>query len=131
MRVLTELGLNLVELGRYAEAVPHLTRALEIYPTKQSAVSPQRIDAMVALGRAHLGMGNAAKAMPYLEQAVEFWREFNAESRWAGDAGLWFGRCQVALGRSADGRENLRRARAILARSPFPADRKLLVLAQT
>jgi serine/threonine-protein kinase len=131
MRVLTELGLNLVELGRYAEAVPHLTRALEIYPTKQSAVSPQRIDAMVALGRAHLGMGDAAKAMPYLEQAVEFWRKFNAESRWAGDAGLWFGRCQVALGRSVDGRENLRRARAILARSPFPADRRLLVLAQT
>jgi hypothetical protein len=64
-----------------------------------------------------------------LEEADAFWRRFDADNRWAGDAALWLGRCYADLDRHAEARAVLARAARILSRSPIPSDAKLVRLA--
>jgi serine/threonine-protein kinase len=129
-RALTEAGLNHVELGQFGDATQFLEKALARFKEMQPQVTPQRADALVGLGRAAMGQGRPADAYPLLQAADTFWREFDAENRWAGEAALWLGRCHLALGRSADAQAALSRAEKILARSPMPADLKLVKLAR-
>jgi hypothetical protein len=65
----------------------------------------------------------AADGLP--APADRFWRGFNPESRWTGEAALWLGRCYEALGRGGQARPALSRAARLLARSPLPGDRPL------
>ena len=85
--------------------------------------------ALVAIGRAHLDLGQHPAALAPLQRADAFWREFDADNRWAGEAALWLGRCYRALGREAEADESLRRAKTILSHSELPADAGLLRLA--
>ena len=75
--------------------------------------------------------GRPTDALPLLEEADRFWRGFDAESRWAGDAALWLGQCYAALNRSGDARVTLMRASRVLARSPLPEDARLSRLAMS
>ena len=59
-------------------------------------------DVFVGLGRVKMRQGRFVEALPLLEKADSFWRSFDAENRWAGEAALWLARCQQALKRSAD-----------------------------
>jgi serine/threonine-protein kinase len=122
VRALVEIGLGQVELGRHAEAAATLERALALFAQLQTRMQPARAEALVGAGRAYIGQGDPARARPLLEEADGFWRAFNPESRWAGEAALWLGRCYEALGRGGEARPALSRAARLLSRSPLPGD---------
>ena len=130
MEVLTEIGLNHVELGNHDQAISTLTEALALFKVLQVHQTPARADALVGLGRATMGQGDNAGALSFLEEAHRFWSGFDADNRWAGEAALWLGLCHAALGRADDARPMLARATRILSRSPFQSDAALLRTAQ-
>jgi len=106
-----------------------LNEARALLEEVQKEKTPAQADALVGLGRAKMGQGRLAEALPLLEAADRFWHEFDAESRWAGEAALWLGRCYAGLGRAADARQALTRAEKLLSRSPIPSDSGLVRLA--
>ena len=130
MRALAEIGLVHLDMDETAPAAAALEQSLEEFERLESLVTPARADALIGLGRARLAQGRAADALPPLETAHKFWREFAPDNRWAGEAALWLGRCYLALGRKAEASEALSRARKLLAASPIPADAALLTLAR-
>jgi len=125
-----EIALNRLELGEFDAARDELGKALAIFEARQAAVTPDRADALVALGRIELATGAADSALAHLTTADSFWRNFVPTSRWAGEAALWLGRCYLAVGRRAEAQATLDRAARILARSPMPGDVDLLKLAR-
>jgi serine/threonine-protein kinase len=128
MLALTEQGLDEIELGQTDRAAQSLERALDMFERLQTHTAPNRVDALVGLGRVRMTQGRPADARPLLESADAFWRDFDASNRWAGEAAFWLGRCYAGLGRNADAARPSARARAILSRSPLPNDAKLLRL---
>jgi serine/threonine-protein kinase len=129
-RVLLEMGLDQIELGRHAEALVSFERARSFYGSRPAAMHPDRADALVGVGRAHLGLDEPASALAFLEEADAFWRAFDAENRFAAHAALWLGRCYARLGRHTEAAPALSRARGILSRSSIPADVKAARLAR-
>jgi serine/threonine-protein kinase len=96
-RALIEVGSNELELGSTAQATGTLQRALDLFRELQPKnVTPDRADALLALGRAHLAAGRASEARVLLAQADSFWRSYGAQSRWARDAAEWLGRAEAA-----------------------------------
>jgi serine/threonine-protein kinase len=130
MRVLAELGLAHLDLGQTTQAVPALKEALVLFRAQQRRITPHHADALVGLGRARLVQDNPREAAALLEQADRFWREFDPENRWAGEAALWLGQAQAAAGRRREAGAALARAERILSRSPLPADATLVKLAR-
>jgi eukaryotic-like serine/threonine-protein kinase len=128
--VLAEIGMDQLGLGQPQRALDAFEEAFRLYEEVQLLPSPARTDILVGLGRARLALGRAADALAPLEEADAFWRDFDAENRWAGEAALWLGRCYVALGRKADADAALTRAERILVRSLIPADAALVALAR-
>ena len=102
MEILTEVGLNQLNLGEPAEAVRTLQQALMLFERLQPRTTPARAEALVGLGRAMMAMGKPEEALPVLEGAHRFWTEFDADNPWAADARLWLGRCYAALRRTAE-----------------------------
>jgi tetratricopeptide (TPR) repeat protein len=130
VRALVEVGLDQLELGRHDEAIASLEEARALYLELETRMHPARAEVLVGLGRAHLGRGDGRKALPMLEEAVAFWRDFDPENRWAGEAALWLGRCYRSLGNSGAAGRALSRAEEILSRSPIPGDARLVALAR-
>jgi tetratricopeptide (TPR) repeat protein len=126
MLVVTELGLDEVALGRFAEAEARLEQALELFVSRQDAATPHRADALVGLGQARIGTRRFREAVEVLEQADGFWRDFDGDNRWAGEAAFWLSRAYEAAGRSEEAMTAYDRAVSILARSPLPIDAELL-----
>jgi serine/threonine-protein kinase len=128
--VLTELALDRLELGQAQQALALFEEARG--PAGQSAptLTPTRVDALVGIGRAHLALGDARSALEPLQGADAFWRTFDADNRWAGEAALWLGRCLLELGRTDEARTPLARSARILSNSPLPSDTKLVLLAR-
>ncbi len=120
-----DAGLVLLETGAAAEAMRHLDEARERYARLQGRVSPNHADALIGSGRARLQLGRAAEAVGFLEQADAFWRDFDPDNRWAGEAAFWLARCYAALGRAADANQAYARATRILERSQLPGDDRL------
>jgi len=107
-------------------AQEHFDRAENIFRDVQKSHStPARADLHVGMARVQMHYRKYAEALPLLEKADSFWRDFDAENRWAGEAALWLGHCYLALDRRADAQAALGRAGKILARSPLPADASL------
>jgi serine/threonine-protein kinase len=127
---LIELGLNAADAGNHQEAVQALERARAQLSGVQRHSSPLLADLLIGLGRSHLSLGAPRKARAFLQQADEFWRDFDPESRSAGEAAFWLARSSAALGRHVEARTNYARAAKLLVRSPFPADATLLQLAR-
>jgi tetratricopeptide (TPR) repeat protein len=98
--VLTEIGLDQVELERYAEAAVALEQSLDWLARLNRRPTPQRADALLGLGRALLGLGRPGDALEAIEQADELWKGWDPDSRWARETALWLGRCHETLGRS-------------------------------
>ena len=117
-RVLHEIGLDQVELGRYQDALASFERARTFYASRPAAMHPDRADALVGRGRAHLGLGEPARALPLLQEADTFWRGFDEGNRSAGEAALWLGRTYKLLGRGDEAAPALSRAARILGRLP-------------
>jgi len=124
------IGLALLEVEP-DEAMPPLARARAAFRELEEPITPPHADTLVGIGRLHLRAGRAADARPLLEDADRFWRGFDAESRWAGEAALWLGQCHAALNRTVDARAALARASRVLARSPLRDDARLSRLAAT
>jgi serine/threonine protein kinase/TolA-binding protein len=129
MRALAEIGLINLEMNNAATGAATLELALAEFKRLESSITPSRADALIGLGRTRLAQDRAVDALPSLEMAHAFWRDFAPANRWAGEAALWLGQCYLALGRKAEAREALSRAETLLAASPLPADAKLLKLA--
>ncbi len=129
--VLTEIGLNQVDLGDFDGAIAVLQEALALYEENENRITPQRADALVGIGRARMGLGDVDEALAALEAADAFWRDFDPGNRWAGEAALWLGRCYDTLGRSTEADDALARAESILSRSAIPSDSRLAQLARS
>jgi tetratricopeptide (TPR) repeat protein len=128
---LLEAGLARLELGELDTARHLLTRAQAIFnDVHQQRATPARADLLVAMARVHLLGGENTMALQCAQKADDVWRDFDPESRWAGEAALWLGRAHLAVGRNAEAREALSRAERLLAGSPLPCDVTLLQFAR-
>jgi hypothetical protein len=96
----------------------------------EDGFEPNDAEILIGLGRAKLGLGRAAEALTFLEEADRFWRDFDPENRWAGEASLWLSDCYAALGRRRRSEEARERAVDILSGSTDPASLRLLRLAR-
>jgi serine/threonine protein kinase/tetratricopeptide (TPR) repeat protein len=110
--ILTEMGLNQLELGDLDAATTSLKEALKLSGTFQRRPVPERADLLIGLGRVMLAQKKPADALALLEEADAFWRRFDGESRWAGEASRWLSLTYKALGRDADAAAAIARARA-------------------
>ncbi len=128
---LLEAGLAKLGLGEFDAAQGYFLRSDALFNDVQKGrMTPARADLLVGMARVQLHEQNHADALPLLEKADRFWRDFDPDNRSAGDAALWLGRCNKALGRRSEARDALGRAESILAGSPIPGDLKLLQLAR-
>jgi tetratricopeptide (TPR) repeat protein len=128
---LLEAGLAKLELDDVNGAQAFFGRAEPLFSDVQRRhTTPARADLHVGIARVQMHHHNFAEALPMLEKADSFWRDFDPENRWAGEAALWLGRCYFATGRPADAQAALSRAEKILARSPLPGDVALVALAR-
>lgn len=111
-RVLAELGLALLESGRSAEAAPVFAETQRLYERLHMVMHPAYAEVLIGAARLELKGERAVHALPLIEQAHAFWKDFDPQNPGADEAHLWLGRCHVALGRQLDAR-----ARAILGAS--------------
>jgi eukaryotic-like serine/threonine-protein kinase len=122
-----ELGLAQLDLGMTDEAGTSFAAAEALFATFQrDFASPARVDLLIGTGRVHLARRQFALALPPLQRADEFWREFAPQSRDAGEAAYWLGRGLESLGRVREARAALDRSATLLANSPLPADARLV-----
>jgi serine/threonine-protein kinase len=124
--VLAEIGFNRLEIGEPENALAALEEADALQRKYAENATPARADVLLGLGRAHLALGDSARALELSQQADAFWRDFDAENRWAGEAAFWLAAAYRALGRAAEANAALARATEILSRSPHAADAALL-----
>jgi hypothetical protein len=92
-------------------------------------MTPAAADVEMGLGRIKMAEGKHADAEPSLSKADAFWRDFDPDSRSAGEAAFWLSRCYAALGRHAEAKVVSERATRILAHSTFPVDAALVTQA--
>jgi eukaryotic-like serine/threonine-protein kinase len=129
---LVEMGLARLALGELAAAQSSFGQAEALFAEFQREhTTPARADLQVGMARMQMQERNYVAALEQLEKVEAFWRDFDPQSRWAGEAAVWLGRCYAALGRSADARAALSRGGKILAGSALPADIELVKLAAT
>lgn len=96
MRAWAQIGLVQLDQGAPAHAMASFEHALKEFERLEARLTPARADALVGLGRALLAQGDAAKALPPLQQANLFWRDFDPASRSATVAGDWLTRARAA-----------------------------------
>lgn len=93
-------GMAEVELGKLKEADQTLQEADAAYRKIFKLPTPALADVQVARGRVAMLEGRANDASALFTEADEFWRRYEAKSRWARDAAQWRER-QAARGRAA------------------------------
>jgi eukaryotic-like serine/threonine-protein kinase len=129
---LVEMGLARLALGDSAAAQSSFAQAQTLFDEFQREhTTPARADLQVGMARVQMQERNYAAALELLEKADAFWRDFDAQSRWAGETAVRLGRCYAALGRNTDARAALTRGGKLLASSDLPADIELAKLART
>lgn len=95
------VGVAEVELGKLKEADQTLQEADAAYRKIFKLPTPALADVQVARGRVAMLEGRANDASALFTEADEFWRRYEAKSRWARDAAQWRER-QAARGRAAN-----------------------------
>lgn len=96
---LLEAGLATLELGELDTAQQLFARAKTIFEdVQQQRPTPARADLCVGMARVCFERRNYLGALHDAEHADRIWRDFDPENRWAGEAALWLGRAQLALG---------------------------------
>ena len=124
--VRTEIGIGLSQAGRHDEALTTLTGALSDWKRMKLHPTPQHADALLALGRSRLALGQGAAAREALAEADGFWRDFAPGSAWAGEAAHWLARALAAGGQASEAADARARGRSLLAGSTLPVHRALL-----
>jgi tetratricopeptide (TPR) repeat protein len=127
---LRDIGYVHLARDRTVDALREFDAARTRYRGLQGMLAPGHADALVGSGRARLLLDQTSEALPLLEQADAFWRDFDPENRWAGEAAFWLGRCYAALGRTGEAKQAYARAARILAGSQFSSDQELVRLAR-
>jgi serine/threonine-protein kinase len=123
---LLEAGLAKLALDDPRGAQSYFSRAEALFAdVQQQHMTPARADLLVGKARVHIAARDCVAALPLLEQADRFWRDFSPNSHWAGEAARWLGDCYRNLGRKAEATAALDRARTLLSRSPIPGDAAL------
>jgi serine/threonine-protein kinase len=126
---LLEIGMLRVELRQYEAAIAPLDEVRTALGS--DSFEPNDAEVLVGLGRAKLGLGRPADALPLLDEANRFWREFDPENLWSGEASLWLSEAYAALGRSREAIEARKHAVGVLSRSSDPAAARLLRVARS
>jgi tetratricopeptide (TPR) repeat protein len=116
--IIAELGLAEVELGNADSAETALEEFIAASDRQQQTMTPTYAESLLGLGRVEMLRNAPSRAIEHFTRSDAFWREFDGGSRSAGEAALWLGRCQLALGRKKEGLDALRRAEGLLATSP-------------
>jgi eukaryotic-like serine/threonine-protein kinase len=127
---LRDIGHVHLARDRAIDSLREFDAARARYGDLQAMLSPGHVEALVGSARARLLLDRTTEALPLLEQADAFWRDFDAGNRWAGETAFWLGRCYSALGRTGDARHAYARAAKILAGSTIPRDRELVQIAR-
>ncbi len=70
------LGLTLLDARALDEAARTLEEARAVFAAEQGLMTPAHAAAIAALARVRLAAGRPGDALPLLEQAVAFWRDF-------------------------------------------------------
>jgi serine/threonine-protein kinase len=125
---LLEIGMLRVELGDNDGAVEALEESRKMLNT--DAFEPNDAEILIGLGRAKLGQDRPSEAVPLLEDADRFWKEFDPENRWSGEASLWLSDGYAALGLHRESAEARKRAMDVLSRSSDPSAPRLLRIAR-
>jgi hypothetical protein len=99
VRVLTELGQAQLELTMLDAADATLASAEQLDEKLQIRMCPAYADVLLTRARIDLARRSAARALPRLKRVDAFWREFDGESRGAGEAALWLSRAYRLSGR--------------------------------
>jgi eukaryotic-like serine/threonine-protein kinase len=129
--VRAEFGLAKLALGDIAGADELFQRAEMLFSeTEELRISPARADLLVGRARLELLRDNPVQALTMLEQADQFWRDFDGDNRGGGEAAYWLARCLEDMGRPADARIALARAETLLHGSTIPTDVELMKLAR-
>jgi serine/threonine-protein kinase len=127
----SEIGLARLEMGDVAAAEAAFAKSESMFSVIQRQfTTPARTDLMIGMARAQMQHHRFDLALPALQEADAFWRDFAPDTRWAGEASLRLGQCLVALDREREGHDALSRAAPLLAASPLPADAELVKLAR-
>jgi tetratricopeptide (TPR) repeat protein len=113
--ILPELGLAEVELGNADAAAAALEEFVAASDRQPQTLTPTYAESLMGLGRVEVLRNAPSRAIEYFTRSDTFWRGFDADSRSAGEAALWLGRCQRALGREKEALDSLRRAEGLLA----------------
>ena len=124
-RLALQKALGQIELGQLPQAVEALTAAAPVNPFDATR-TPEDADHRIGLARLALARGDDRQAIVLAQGADAFWHGLAPDSRWAGEATFWLGRCHAAIGQQAEARAASARAARILASSPFAGDRKLV-----
>jgi serine/threonine-protein kinase len=82
-------GLAQLELGKLKEAEQTLQEADAAYRKIYQLPTPALADVQVARGRVAMLEGRADDASKLFSEADEFWRKYDAKSRWAREASHW------------------------------------------
>jgi serine/threonine-protein kinase len=125
-RINLEVGLSQVEIGEHAAAAASLSAVQEYFDGIGAQMHPAYAEALTGLARVALLRHEPTEALPLAERADAFWREFDADSRGAGEASFWLASVQKALGQTPAARTNFARAAGILRNSTLPSDRALV-----
>ena len=96
---LLEAGLARLELGEFDTAQHLLTRAEALFnDVHKQRTTPARADLLVGMARVQLQRRDAVDALQCAQKADVFWRDFDPDNRWAGEAALWLGRALSGAG---------------------------------
>lgn len=87
--LLAEQAMVWLELGRWPKALTAAREADALYDGLQVLPNPTRAEIDVAIGRARLGLGDAAQALPVLQRAVTYWQGFDPANPSAAEAARW------------------------------------------
>jgi eukaryotic-like serine/threonine-protein kinase len=112
--------------GDAQEALQPLQEALALFAQVQIGVSPDQAQALIALGRTQLELGDVNAAVQSLSMADRSWQAFDPKNRHAGLAKLFLAQALWTQGSKRAGEDALNQAGALLVRSVFPSDRALL-----
>jgi tetratricopeptide (TPR) repeat protein len=82
-------GIAQLELGKLSEAEQMLRDADAAYHKIYQLPTPALADVQVARGRVAMQEGRSKDASALFAQADEFWRGYEAKSRWAREASQW------------------------------------------
>ena len=114
--VKVNLGRALRESGRYREASSLFREALGQVDPDNADTDPFRVNAMIGLGRSLLHLDSTKAALGTLEQALETGTsKFGPDNPRVAEAYLGLSECYVKLGRTADARTAVEKAKAIMA----------------